>query len=79
MLEGDDSKFAANNNFKMFLHNIGPIFLEYSWVGLYEGSIFFWKLLGKSSFWASNLGNGPLLEHGPVKEILRYFEISFLQ
>ena len=34
-----------------------------------RGSIFF-NLLEKSAFLASKLGNRPLLEHGPVIEIL---------
>ena len=32
------------------------------------------NLLEKLSFLASKLGNGPLLEHGPLIEILRHFK-----
>ena len=34
------------------------------------------NLLKNSAFLASKLGNGPLLEHGPVIEILRYLIFS---
>ena len=35
---------------------------------------FLGNLLEKSAFLASKLGNGSLLEHGPLIEILRYVE-----
>ena len=47
----------------MFLHNVGPIFFS-----IFEGG----PLLEGSAFLASKMGNGPLLVHGPVIEILRY-------
>ena len=28
-MEADDLIFAANNKFEMFLHKVGPIFLQY--------------------------------------------------
>ena len=39
---------------------------------LYKRHDFWGNLLEKSAFLASKLGNGPLLEHGPVIEILLY-------
>ena len=69
-MEPDYYKFAANNKFQMFLHNIGPIFFQYSWVDLYWRLDSWGNLLEKSAFLASKLGNGPLLEHGQVIEIL---------
>ena len=54
----------------MFLHKVGPIFLQY----LLEAQ-FFWKIcLKKTAFLFSKLGNGPLLEHGPVIEIFTLWE-----
>ena len=38
--------------------------------------MFFFNLLEKSEFLESKLGNGPLLEHGPVIEILRYLKFT---
>ena len=58
----------------MFLHNIGPIFLIFVGGPLLEAR-FLGNLLEKS-FLGSKLGNGPLLEHGPLIEILWYIEES---
>ena len=55
----------------MFLHNVGLIFCNIRGLAFIRGSIFL-NLLEKSAFLASKLGNGPLLEHGPVIEILQY-------
>ena len=57
----------------MFLHIVGPIcFLNiHGWAII---RLNFWgNLLEKSAFWASKLRNWPLLKHGPVIEILRYY------
>ena len=57
----------------MFLHNVGPIFINiYGWAFIRVD--FLGNLLERLAFLASKLGNGPLLEHWPVIEILRYIE-----
>ena len=75
---GDDQKIAANNKFEIFLHNLRVIFFNIHRRAFIIGSIFLGNLLEKSAFLASKLGNGPLLEHGPVIEILLYLTVNFL-
>ena len=60
----------------MFLYNTDPIFFFNirGWAFI-RGSIYGKICLKKSAFLASKLGNGPLLEHGPLIEILRYIKV----
>ena len=34
-LRAEDQKFVATNKFEFYLHKVGPIFFQYSWVGVY--------------------------------------------
>ena len=46
-------------------------------MGLYKRLDFWGNLVEKSAFLASKLGNGPLLEHGPLIEILGYIVLRW--
>ena len=62
----------------MLLHNVGPIFFRNICGWAFIRLDFLGNMLEKSTFLASKLGNGPLLEHGPLIEILRYPNMALL-
>ena len=59
----------------MFLHNIGRIFFNIPGLSFIRSSIL-GNLIEKMGILVSKLGNGPLLEHGPLIEILQYIKIT---
>ena len=56
MLEADDKKFAANNKFEMFLHNIGQTFFNIRVCAFIRGSIFFLKFAWKIGIFGVQTG-----------------------